>query len=73
MVRAATLFQAYPEIEKAYKLHLEFRVIYEGKDRGQAGTELISWIRKVYEAGNEYFQSVADALMNHWDNILKLL
>ena len=26
--------------------------------------------RKVHEAGNEYFHSVADSLMNHWDNIL---
>ena len=41
VVRAATLFQAYPEIEKAYKLHFEFRITYEGKDRGQAGKELM--------------------------------
>ena len=40
------------------------------KDRGQAGKELMQWIRKVHEAGNAYFQSVADAMMNHWDNIL---
>jgi transposase len=42
VVRAATLFQAYPEIEKAYKLYPEFIVIYEGSDRMKAGTELIS-------------------------------
>ena len=70
MVRAATLFQAYPEIEKAYKLHLEFRTIYEGTDRTGAGKELIKWIHKVQESGNEYFQSVADSMINHWDNIL---
>ena len=70
VVRAATLFQAYPEIEKAYKLHLEFRVIYEGSDRMKAGTELISWIRKVRGSSNKYFQSVADSMINHWYNIL---
>jgi transposase len=70
MVRAATLFQAYPEIEKAYKLHLEFRTIYEGTDRTGAGKELMKWIYKVQESGNEYFQTVADSLINHWDNIL---
>jgi transposase len=70
VVRAATLFQAYPEIEKAYKLHLEFRVIYESSDRMKTGTELISWIRKARGSSNKYFQSVADSLMNHWDNIL---
>ena len=70
VVRAATLFQAYPEIEKAYKLHLEFRTIYEGTDRTGAGKELIKWINKVQESGNEYFQSVADSMINHWDNIL---
>ena len=70
MVRAATLFQAYPEIEKAYKLHLEFRTIYEGTEREQAGKDLMKWIRKVHESDSEYFQSVAVALINHWDNIL---
>jgi transposase len=70
MVRAATLFQAYPEIEKAYRLHLEFRAIYEGTERTQAGKELMKWIRKVQESGNEYFLSVAHSLINHWDNIL---
>ena len=55
LVRAATLFQAYPEIEKAYRLHLEFRAIYEGTERTQAGKELMNWIRKVQESGNEYF------------------
>ena len=70
VVRAATLFQAYPEIEKAYKLHLEFRTIYEGTDRTGAGKELMKWIHKVQESGNEYFQSVADSMINHWDNIL---
>jgi len=70
VVRAATLFQAYPEIEKAYKLHLEFRTIYEGTDRTGAGKDLMKWIHKVQESDSEYFQSVADALINHWDNIL---
>ena len=37
---------------------------------GADGKELIKWIRKVQEAGNEYFQSVAHSLINHWDNIL---
>lgn len=70
IVRAATLFQAYPDIEKAYKLHLEFRIIYEGKDREHAQKELMTWIRKVQKSGNQYYQSVADSLLNHWDNIL---
>jgi transposase len=70
IVRAATLFKAYPYIEKAYKLHLEFRVIYEGKDRTRAENELMKWIQKVQKSENEYFQSVAESLLNHWSNIL---
>jgi len=70
IVRAATLFKAYPDIEKAYKLHLEFRVIYEGKDRSRAENELMNWIQKVQKSENEYFQSVAESLLNHWSNIL---
>jgi len=70
IVRAATLFKAYPDIEKAYKLHLEFRVIYEGKDRTRAENELMKWIQKVQKSENEYFQSVAESLLNHWSNIL---
>jgi len=46
MVRAATLFQAYPEIEKAYRLHLEFRTIYEGTDRTGAGRVLMNGYTK---------------------------
>jgi transposase len=68
-VRAATLFQAYPDIEKSYRLHLEFRAIYQGTDHNLAGQQLVGWIKKAQESENEYFQSVAESLLNHWDNI----
>jgi len=70
IVRAATLFQAYPEIEKSYRLHLEFRAIYKGTDRNLAEQQLMGWIKKAQASENEYFQSVAESLLNHWDNIL---
>ena len=30
----------------------------------------MKWINKAQESGKEYFQSVADSMINHWDNIL---
>lgn len=35
-----------------------------------AGKKFRKWIHKVQESGNEYFQSVTDAMINRWDNIL---
>ena len=62
IVRAATLFRAYTDIEKSYRLHLEFRAIYQKTDRNIAGQQLMGRIKKAQESENEYFQSVAESL-----------
>lgn len=68
--RAALLFKRYPHIEKAYNLHLNFRQIYECQGVENARNALEDWLKLVRESGIEYFESVAQTIINHWERIL---
>lgn len=68
--RAALLFENYPSIEKAYHLHLSFRQVYENQNKESARKDLLSWLKQVKDSQIEYFESVAETIINHWERII---
>lgn len=68
--RASILFKHYPLLEKAYKLTLEFRSIYENKLKSIATIKLKEWLEKVKQSTITEFNTVANSLYYHLDNIL---
>ncbi|MGM0934978.1 MAG: ISL3 family transposase, partial [Bacteroidota bacterium] len=69
--RAAILFTEYPEIEKAYKLVNNLRVIFNRtKDKGVAFTKLAHWYRQVEESGFKSFNTVANSIYLNYHSIL---
>ena len=70
IVRAGILFQAYPTINKAYRLSIDFRKIYEKKQKSEAIKLLDEWMMQVKEYGIEHFNSVVASIMNHYEGIM---
>lgn len=68
--RASLLFKHYPLLEKAYHLTLEFRSIYECIIKSKATDRLKEWIAKVNQCGINEFNTVANSISYHWENIL---
>lgn len=70
MHRAYLLFQLYPSIEQAYRFHRDFKNIYKLEDLNKAKTALVEWIKRAQDSSIEYFQSVAESLIAHWERIV---
>lgn len=68
--RARLLFKLYPLLEKAYHLTLEFRSIYESLIKSKATERLKEWTNKVKQSGINEFNTVANSINYHWENIL---
>lgn len=68
--RAALLFKQYPVLQQAYKLSLEFRAIYECTIKSIASTRMTQWIEKVKASKINEFNTLANSIYYHWDNIL---
>ena len=68
--RAKLLFKKYPEIEIAYKHTLEFRNIYEQKDKLMAKAYFEKWIEQTFENKLETFYTSANTVKANFKNIL---
>lgn len=68
--RALLLFKHYPVLKKAYYLSLEFRTIYECTTKSTAMERLKEWSNKVKQSEINEFNSVANTINYHWENIL---
>ena len=68
--RANILFKEYPDLEKAYKLVMKFRNIYELEDKIVAEKEFNLWITNVFTNGQKEFYTAANSVKGNLDNIL---
>ncbi|MBU4315010.1 transposase, partial [Patescibacteria group bacterium] len=74
--RAEILFKEFPQIEKAYKLVMEFRSFYEySKTKKEAKKRLDNWYKRVNEEGfedfireAEYLKTREDIILNYFEN-----
>jgi len=67
--RAKLLFEKYPEIKTAYHLTLSFRAIYKQTSKQIASHQFQVWREAVEKAKIEEFNSVANSLDYHLDDI----
>lgn len=68
--RAELLFTLYPHIEMAYKHTLEFRSIYENKEKLMAKERFEKWIEDTIELKLETFYTTANTVKANFENIL---
>lgn len=68
--QADILFKRYPNLHTAYKHCLEFRNIYEDKNRVYAKIRFTKWIDDVERIAIKEFNTVAYTVKNNLDNIL---
>jgi len=68
--RAIILFQNFPEIKKMYNHVMKFRNIYENTSKVIAKTQFNDWVAKTKELKVEEFNSTANSIIYHLDNIL---
>jgi transposase len=68
--RAALLFELYPQIYSAYKHTIAFRNIYENKDKIRAEQQFNHWISATKQLEINVFNTAANSLKHHMDNIL---
>ena len=69
-IRAEILFQNYPTLAQAYKHTLEFRNLYENKNKETARKEFQDWITKTKLLKINVFNTVANSVESHLENIL---
>jgi len=69
-IRAAILFEQFPDLQEAYKHTMQCRNIYEMNDKDQAKTAFQQWIDKSRQMPRDTFQTVANSIEHHLDNIL---
>ena len=70
-IRAGILFEEYPDIEKAYKLSMMFRNIYETSfSITQANEKFIEWNKKIEEHDFPSFITASRSINSHKENIL---
>lgn len=69
--RARILFAQYPDIEKAYCLTHDLRMIFSHtKDKGVAYTKLAQWYDKVEKSEFKSFNTIAASIYSHYPSIL---
>lgn len=68
--RATLLFKLYPHLETAYKHTLEFRSIYEDRDRLMAQERFNKWMEDTFEEKLETFYTTANTVKANFENIL---
>ena len=69
--RAVTLFQKYPDLEKAYKLCQNLSWIFNNtKDKTSALIRLAKWDEKVRQSKFKSFNTIARTMSIHYTNIL---
>ncbi len=69
-LRAGILFKEYPELETAYEHIMDFRNIYENKNVARAKEMFTKWIKDSVNLNIKEFNTVANSLQYHMDNIL---
>jgi len=69
-IRAAILFEKYPELKKAYNHCMELRNIYETVSKSAAEVQFDNWIKKTNELEIEQFYTAANSLNYNKENIL---
>lgn len=68
--RANILFQRYPKLETAYMNTIEFREIYELKNKVDAKNSFQAWIEKVHTEKLDTFYTTANTVNANLNNIL---
>lgn len=68
--RAKILFEKYPQLEQAYKHTLEFRRIYEIKNKTTAKEAFKDWIEDTYTNELKTFYTVSNTVKANFENIL---
>jgi transposase len=68
--RATILFKKYPQLKQAYKLTESFRTIYKLQHREDAVIKFNEWKQQVGELKMDEFNTVANSVEHHLENIL---
>lgn len=68
--RAILLFKLYPHLETAYNHTLEFRDIYEQRDKLNATEHFDRWIKDTFDKKFETFYTTANTVKANHQNIL---
>jgi transposase len=68
--RAEILFERYPLLKQAYKLCLSFRSIYKSLSKEKARSQLESWKEAVKDAAIVEFNTAANSIEYHLEDIL---
>lgn len=68
--RAKILFKRYPDLQRAYQHHLEFRAIYQLTDKRTATKALVAWIEKTLIEEHYPFYTLIMTIKHHFDSIL---
>jgi transposase len=69
-IRAKILFELYPLLHEAYKHTLEFRNIYENKNKTMAREKFNQWIIDTKHLEMNVFNTAANSLKYHLETIL---
>ena len=70
-IRAQLLFELYPNIQKAYKLAMDLRAIYEkNTDKNIARVKLAKWYNQVETLEIKSFSTIAKTIQNNYEKIL---
>ena len=70
-IRAQLLFELYPNIQKAYKLAMDLRAIYEkNTDKNIARVKLAKWYNQVEILEIKSFSTIAKTIQNNYEKIL---
>lgn len=65
------MFELIPDIQKAYKLPQELRIIFEiTTDKIVGFARLVIWHEKVNQSGFKSFNTISRSIMNHYQTIL---
>ena len=68
--RAKILFREYPDLESAYNIVMEFRNIYEVKDKNIAEQKFSAWITNIFTNQRKEFYTAANSVKVNMNNIL---
>jgi len=69
--RSKILFSKYTQLQEAYNLSMNFRNIYQhAKSKEDAKNKINDWIDKVNSLDIKAFNTAANSIKNHMDNIL---
>ena len=68
--RLRIAFYRYPELHRAYKHAQKLRDIYLDKNGDTAEQKLDSWVATTFKYGHETFESAANSIKWHKNNIL---